>query len=55
MHVARIVKKLNSYRIWVGNHEGKRSLGRPTYRWEDNITVNLREIEWGCVDWIDLT
>jgi hypothetical protein len=34
-------KKRNAYRILVGNPEGKRPLGRPTYRWEDNIKMDL--------------
>jgi hypothetical protein len=38
----------------VGNPEGKRLLGSPTRRWVDNIKMNIREIEWGVMDWIDL-
>jgi hypothetical protein len=38
----------------VGNPEGKRPLGRPRRRWEDNIRMNLREIGWGGMDWYDL-
>jgi hypothetical protein len=38
----------------VGKPEGKRPLGRPTRRWEDNIKKDLREIGWGGMDWIDL-
>jgi hypothetical protein len=33
---------------------GKRPLGRPRYRWEDNIKMDLREIGWGDMDWIHL-
>jgi hypothetical protein len=33
---------------------GKRPLGGPRRRWEDNIRMDLREIEWGGMDWIDL-
>jgi hypothetical protein len=47
-------EKRNAYRILVGKPEGKRPLGRPRRRWEDNIRINLREIGWGGVDWIDL-
>jgi hypothetical protein len=36
--------KRNAYRILVGKPEGKRPLGRPTRRWEDNIRMDLREI-----------
>jgi hypothetical protein len=43
-----------SYRILVGKPERKRSLGRRRRRWEDNMKMDLREIEWGGVDWIDL-
>jgi hypothetical protein len=38
-----------------GKPEGKRALGRTRSRWEDNIGMNLREIGWGGMDWIDLT
>jgi hypothetical protein len=40
--------------ILVGKPEGKRLLGSPRRRWEDNIRMNLREIGWGGMDWIDL-
>jgi hypothetical protein len=38
----------------VGNPEGKRPLGRPRRRWEDNIRIDLGEVRWGDVDWIGL-
>jgi hypothetical protein len=38
----------------VGKLEGKRLLGKPRCRWVDNIRVDLREIGWSGVDWIDL-
>jgi hypothetical protein len=38
----------------VGNPEGKRPLGRPRHRWEDNIKMDLREVGSGGKDWIDL-
>jgi hypothetical protein len=38
----------------VGKPEGKRPLGRPRRRWVDNIKLDLREIRWNDVDWIDL-
>jgi hypothetical protein len=47
-------EKRNAYRILVGKLEGKRPLGRPRRRWEDNIRMDLREIGWGGMDWIDL-
>jgi hypothetical protein len=40
----------NSYRILVGNPEGKRPLGRPRRRWVDNIKMDLREIGWNGMD-----
>jgi hypothetical protein len=44
----------NAYRILVGMPEEKRSLGRPRRRWVDNIKMDLREIGWDAMDWIDL-
>jgi hypothetical protein len=44
----------NAYRILVGKPEGMRPLGKPRCRCVDNIKMNLREIGWGCSDWIDL-
>jgi hypothetical protein len=38
----------------VGTPEGKRPLGRPTRRWEDNIRIDLRQIGQGGMDWIEL-
>jgi hypothetical protein len=46
--------KSNAYRILVGNPEGKRALGRSRRRWVDNIKVDLREIGWDCMNWINL-
>jgi hypothetical protein len=54
-HVARMGEKRNAYRILVGKPEGKRPLGRPRRRWVDNIKMDLREIEWDGLDWIDLS
>jgi hypothetical protein len=48
-------EKSNAYRILVGKPEGRRPLGRPRRRWVDNIKMDLREIGWGGMDWIDLT
>jgi hypothetical protein len=44
----------NAYKILVGKPEGKRSHGRPTCRWENNIRMDLRETGWESVDWIHL-
>jgi hypothetical protein len=44
----------NAHRILVGNPEGKRPLGRPRRRWVVNIKMDLREVGWDGIDWIDL-
>jgi hypothetical protein len=44
----------SAYRVLVGKPEGKRPLGRPKYRWEDNIKVDLQEVCLGGMDWIDM-
>jgi hypothetical protein len=44
----------NEFNIFVGKPEGKRPSGRPRRRWEDNIRVDLKEIGWKGVDWIQL-
>jgi hypothetical protein len=44
----------NAYKILVGKPEGKRSLGRPKRKWEDNIKTDLNELAWEVVDWIHL-
>jgi hypothetical protein len=53
-HVARMAEKRNEYRILVGKPEGKRPPGRPRRRRVDNIKIDLREIGWGSIDWIDM-
>ena len=42
------------YRVLVGKPEGKRPLGRPRYRWEDNIKMDLQEVGGGWGDWMEL-
>jgi hypothetical protein len=44
----------SAYRFFVGKPEGKKPLGRPRSRWEDNIKMDLQDVEWGAVDRIDL-
>jgi hypothetical protein len=44
----------NVYRVLVGKPEGKRPLGRPWRRWEEGIKMDLGEIGWGGVEWIQL-
>ena len=41
-------------RVLVGKPEGKRPLGRPRRRWEDNIKMNLQEVGGSCGDWMEL-
>jgi hypothetical protein len=47
-------QKRNAYRILVGKLEGERPLGRPRHRWVDSIKMDLREIGWDGMDWMDL-
>jgi hypothetical protein len=42
------------YKALMGKPEGKRPLGRPRHRWEDGIRMDIREVGWGSVDWIQL-
>jgi hypothetical protein len=42
------------YRVMVGRPEGKRPLGRPRRRWEDNIKIDLQEVGRGCGDWMEV-
>jgi len=42
------------YRVWVEKPKGKRPLGRPRHRWEDNIKMDFQELGCGGVDWIEL-
>jgi hypothetical protein len=43
------------YRVLVRKLEGKRPLGRPRRRWEDNVRMDLQEVGCGCEDWIGLS
>jgi len=43
------------HRILVGKPEGKRPLGRPRRRWDDNIKMDLQEVVGGCGDWMELS
>jgi hypothetical protein len=42
------------YRVLIGKPEGKRLPGRPRRRWEDNIEMDLQEVGFGGMDWIEL-
>jgi len=54
VQVARMGERRGIYRVLVGKPEGKRPLGRPRYRWEDNIKMYLQEVGCGDMDWIKL-
>ena len=47
-------KRREVHRDLVGKPEGKRSLGRPRSRWEDDIKMDLQEVGSGVIDWIEL-
>jgi hypothetical protein len=53
-HMSRMGERRGVFRVLVGETEGKRPLGRPRGRWENNIKVDLQEVGWGDTDWIDL-
>ncbi|KAJ4439383.1 hypothetical protein ANN_07505 [Periplaneta americana] len=53
-HVELMGESRNAYRVLVGKPEGKRPLGRPRRRWEDNIKMDLREVGYDDRDWINL-
>jgi len=52
--VARIGEDRGVHRVLVGKPEGKRSLGRPRRRWEDNIKMDPQEVGGGRGDWMEL-
>jgi hypothetical protein len=52
-HVARMGERRGAYRVLVGKPEGRRPLGRPRHRWEDNIKTDLREVGvWTGLGWL---
>jgi hypothetical protein len=53
-HVARMGEGKGVYRVLVGKPEGKRPLGKPRRRWEDNIKACLQEVGYRGMDWIEL-
>ena len=53
-HVARVGERTGVYRVLVGKPEGKRPLGRPRCRWDDNNKMDLQEVGCGGMDWIEL-
>jgi hypothetical protein len=54
VYIAIMGERRGVYRVLVGKSEGKRLLGRPRRRWEDNIKMNLQEVRCGGMDWIEL-
>ena len=54
VHVARMGERRGVYRVLVGKPEGKRALGRPRRRWEDNIKMDLQEVGCRGMDWFEL-
>jgi len=53
-HIARMEERRGVYRVLMGKTEGKRSLGSPRRRWEDNIEMDLQEVVCEGMDWIEL-
>jgi hypothetical protein len=53
-HVARIGEKRVAHRDLVGKREGTRPLGRPRRRWEDNLKMDLQEVGYEGMEWIEL-
>jgi len=53
-HMARMGQGRGVHRVLVGKPEGKRPLGRPRRRWEDNIKMDLQEVGGCCGDWMEL-
>ena len=52
--MARMGEGTGVHRVLAGKPEGKRPLGRPRRRWEDNIKMDLQEVGGGCGDWMEL-
>ena len=53
-HVACMGEGRGVYRLLVGKPEGRRPLGRPRRRWEDNIRMDIQEVGLGYENWIGL-
>jgi len=53
-HVVHMGKRRGVYRVLVGKPKGKKPLGRPSHRWEDNIEMDLQKVGCGDLDWIEL-
>ena len=53
--MARMGEGRGVHRVLVGKPEGKRPLGGPRHRWEDNIKMDLQEVAGGCGDWMEFS
>jgi hypothetical protein len=53
-HTGCLEERRGVYRVLLGKPEGKRPLGRPGHRWEDNIKMDFQEVGCGGMDWIEL-
>jgi hypothetical protein len=54
-HVAYMVERRDMYNVSVTKVEEKRPLGRPRRKWKDNVKMELQEVGYGAMDWIDLS
>ena len=52
--MARMEEGRGVHKVFLGKSEGKRPLGRPRHRWEDNIKMDLEEVGGGGGDWMEL-
>ena len=52
--MARMEEGRDVHKVLVGKPEGKRPLGRPRRRWEDNIKMDVQDVGMGCGDWMEL-
>ena len=52
--MASMVEGRSVHKVFVGKPEGKRPLGRPGRRWDDNIKMDLQEVGRDCGDWMEL-
>ena len=53
-HVARMERIRGVYRVLVGKSEGTVTLGRPRCRWKDNIKIDIQEVDFEGMNWIEL-
>ena len=53
-HVASMGKRRGVYGVLLGKTEGKRRLGKPTHRWENNIKMDFQEVGCGGIEWIEM-